>query len=429
MSHPDELVLSRPDPGDDLRAWRTAFHTVFAIEPPSVEESAAMATLYRDHRLTGVRDDSRWVATFRSWRGASTIPGGAITGADQDDTRTLPSELVSTVAVLPSHRRRGLLTRLMADCLDHARETGAVVASLFASEASIYGRYGYGVATRTQALTLDTRAARTWHDAAPADSGRVRMSDDDEIAALGPELFERARLGMPGAVARDEIGWLRLLERMPPSTAPKGPRVQAVHLDAGGEVDGYVRLRTESTWSDASTPVHRATVDDLVGATPTANAALWRFCVGMDLVTSLSADNRGPGEPLALLPVDGRSVRVTGTVDGHWWRVLDPVAALAGRAWSAPGGVVLQVVDPDGPAAGRWRVDVDETGAAAVTATSQSADVTMPVQSLPAVLTGVQDLPPMRAAGRIDEDTPGAVRRLAAMSRVSPVSLAGFQGF
>ncbi len=419
------------DDADDLLAWRTTFATVFAMSTSS-EETAAARETFLSQRLTGVKDDGRWVATFRSWSADSAVPGPGTTAravaGDAGSTRTVSTELVSSVSVAPTHRRRGLLRRLMLDCLDDAAQRGVAVASLFASEAAIYGRYGYGVATSTHDLTVDTRAAQLWHDSAPADPGRTRLSDDDEIAAVGPALFEAARLGMPGAVGRNAFSWLRVLERVPPSKGPDGTRVRAVHLAADGTVDGYVRLRVEMAWQDGS-PRYTATVDDLTGATPAVVAALWRFCLGMDLVTTLKAEHRGAGELLRLLPVDTRAVRVTSEADGHWWRVLDPATVLRTRSWNAAGRVVLEVVDPGGPAEGRWSVDVDEEGRAEAAPTTMAADVTMPVQTLPAVLTGLTDLPPLLAAGRLDEHAPGAVGRLHRMARVTPLALAPVQGF
>ena len=431
----DVLPISSPDLDDvaDLLAWRTTFVTVFAMPASSPEETEAVRDTYREQRLTGVRQDGRWVATFRSWTVDSAVPGPLLTGmpvaADADSgTRTVSTELVSSVSVSPTHRRRGLLTRLMADCLDRAAQRGTVVASLFASETAIYGRYGFGVATATQDLSVDTRAAAGFHAGAPADPGRIRLSDDDELAALGPALFEAARLQMPGAVGRNAVSWLRQLERVPPSTGPDGPRVRAVHLTPEGTVDGYVRARTEGAWSDG-VPRYTTTVEDLTGASPTVVTALWRFCLGMDLVTVLTAEHRGQGELLAHLPVNSRSVRVTSQADGHWWRVLDAPAALRSRSWSRAGRVVLDVVDPGGPAAGRWRIDVDEQGRAEVTPTTASAEVTLPVQTLPAVLTGTVDLAPLLATGRLDQHGAGAVVRLHGMARVAPVALAGVQGF
>lgn len=459
MTDVDQLAISSPGlDGDDLVSWRNTFATIFALPMTTPEEMEVARPHYGAQRLTGFRDDGRWVATFRSWAGDSAVPGASLTGhaasgsatgtpatgapatgtpatggtaavsTDVVTTAVVSTELVSSVAVSPTHRRRGLLTRLMTDCLDRAAESGTVLVSLFASEAAIYGRYGFGVATQVQDLEVDTRAARSWHPGAPADPGRMRLSDDDELADLGPALFDAARLRMPGSVGRDGIGWLRLLERVPAGTQPDGPRLRAVHLDADDRVDGYVRIRTEMRWSDGA-PRNVATVDDLVGSSPAVVAALWRFCLDLDLVSTLKAAHRGHGELLPLLSQDPRAVRATHTLDGHWWRVLDVPALLAARSWCAPGQVVLEVLDPGGPAQGRWLLDVADDGTAQVSTTTRTADLTLPVQTLPAVATGVLGLLPLLAAGRLDEHTPGSARRLHVMARVEPVALGTVQGF
>ncbi len=426
MTDVDQLAISSPGlDGDDLVSWRNTFATIFALPMTTPEEMEVARPHYGAQRLTGFRDDGRWVATFRSWAGDSAVPGASLTGhaasgsatgtpatgtpatgapatggtaavsTDVVTTAVVSTELVSSVAVSPTHRRRGLLTRLMTDCLDRAAESGTVLVSLFASEAAIYGRYGFGVATHVQDLEVDTRAAR---------------------------------LRMPGSVGRDGIGWLRLLERVPAGTQPDGPRLRAVHLDADDRVDGYVRIRTEMRWSDGA-PRNVATVDDLVGSSPAVVAALWRFCLDLDLVSTLKAAHRGHGELLPLLSQDPRAVRATHTLDGHWWRVLDVPALLAARSWCAPGQVVLEVLDPGGPAQGRWLLDVADDGTAQVSTTTRTADLTLPVQTLPAVATGVLGLLPLLAAGRLDEHTPGSARRLHVMARVEPVALGTVQGF
>ena len=249
------------------------------------------------------------------------------------------------------------------------------MASLFASEAAIYGRYGYGVASTTHDLAVDTRAAQRWHASAPADPGRVRLSDDDELAALGPALFDAARRGMPGAVGRNAVAWRRLLERVPPAKGPDGPRVRAVHVGADGHVDGYARLRSDGAWHDGA-PRYTVTVDDLTGTSPGRGGALWRFCLGMDLVTTLKAEHRGPGRAAPLLPVDTRAVRVVGEARRALVAGARPGRRAAGPLLGRPGRVVLEVTDPGGPAAGRWQLDVDEDGRAEVSTTTAAADVT-----------------------------------------------------
>jgi predicted acetyltransferase len=427
--HPAPEITS-PDLDDPnaALAWRHAFSDVFGVPRGTERDLDVVLPAWREQRLTGVRAGGRWVATFRSWSGTSAVPGGALTGHDATDVRSVPSELVSTVSVSPTHRRRGLLTALMADCLHHAHDRGAVLATLFASETAIYGRYGYGVASEVADLTVHAREARTWpqHAAAP---GELRLAEDDELLEVGPDLFEAARLRMPGAVGRNHVSWLRLLERVPPPAddAPRPPRVRVVHEGADGRVDGYARVGLAEKW-EAGGPAYTASVHDLTALDPRVAAALWRFVLDLDLVRTVDAHHRHPDDLLRHLPLDGRAVRRE-VRDGHWWRVLDTVALLAARRWASPGRVVVQVLDPDGPAGGTWRLDVDETGSAEVTATSAAADVTLPVATLPALASGVRPLPALAAVGQLDEHRQGSVGLLERMSHVAPVPLAPVQGF
>ncbi|MFC5379715.1 GNAT family N-acetyltransferase [Aquipuribacter nitratireducens] len=417
------------DDVDAARSWRDSFADVFGVSRGTRAELEAVLPTWRGQRLTGVQDGGRWVATFRSWRGSSTVPGGALTGHDPLDARSVPSELVSTVSVSPTHRRRGLLTALMRDCLDHARATGAVVATLFASESAIYGRYGYGVASEVADLTVAVPQARSWSVASTAAPGRLRLVEDDDLLDVGPDLFEAARLRMPGAVGRNEVGWLRLLERIPAPEADtaRPPRLRVVHEGQDGTVDGYARVGLDERWEDGG-PAYTATVHDLTALDPRVAAVLWRFVLDLDLVRSVTAEHRSPADLLRHLPVDGRAVRAS-VRDGHWWRVLDTPALLSTRRWSAPGRLVLQVVDPDGPAGGTWRLDVDEDGHAEVVPTDALPDLTLPVHAVPAVATGVRPLPLLAAAGGLDEHRPGGVALLERLAHVAPVALAGVQGF
>ena len=65
-----------------------------------------------------------------------TIPGG-----------TVPCGGVTVVGVLPTHRRRGVLTAMMRAQLEDIRDRGEPIAALWASEEVIYRRFGYGLAS------------------------------------------------------------------------------------------------------------------------------------------------------------------------------------------------------------------------------------------------------------------------------------------
>ena len=91
-------------------------------------------------------DEGRIVGGAGAFSFRTTVPGGAV----------VPSAGVTVVGVLPTHRRRGILRSMMRLQLDDAHERGEALATLFASEETIYGRYGYGRAT----LALELKISR-----------------------------------------------------------------------------------------------------------------------------------------------------------------------------------------------------------------------------------------------------------------------------
>ena len=427
----DDVPISSPDlaDGDDLRRWGACFSTVFGTPGWTPEQLAARQERFLSQRLTGVRDGDRWAATFRTWDDEVAVPGTGPGEGGRRTGRTVPGHLVSTVSVAPTHRRRGLLSALMRESLQHAADRGVAVASLLASEAPIYGRYGFGAAVDDVTWRVDVQAARGWLPGVPQAGGHVRLADDDDLAEHGPAVYEAARRLVPGAVGRSEAMWSHLLEREPDvKDSSAGPRLRAVHVADDGSVDGYLRLRLEQRWEHRR-PRYAATVDDLAAVEPSVLLALWRFCVDLDLVATLTAGSRPVGELLPEVLLDRRAATVEQMGELYWLRVLDPVAALGGRGWSAPGHVVLDVVDDLGHAAGRWSVDVDPDGEADVHRTRKSVDISMPVQTLAPVLTGSRDLRVLTAAGRLTEESPGALARLDRMCRADSLAHVTFQGF
>ena len=422
--------ISSPDlaDGDDLRRWGACFQTVFGVPGWTPEQLAARQERWRAQRLTGVRDGDRWAATFRTWDDGVTVPDTGPGEGGRRAGRTVPGHLVSTVSVAPTHRRRGVLSTLMRESLQHAADRGVAVASLVASEAPIYGRYGFGAAVDEVAWRVDTQAARAWLPGVPQAGGHVRLADDDDLAEHGPAVYEAARRLVPGAVGRSAGMWEGFLEREPGNRDTPGPRLRAVHVADDGSVDGYVRLRVEQKWEHRR-PRYEASVDDLAAVEPSVLAALWRFCLDLDLVRTLTAGSRPVGELLPELVLDRRATMVEQVGELFWLRVLDPAAALGGRGWSAPGRVVLDVVDDLGHAAGRWSVDVDAEGDADVRRTDAAADISLPVQTLASVLTGSRDLRVLAAAGRLTEEAPGALARLSRMCREDSLAHVTFQGF
>ncbi|MEV6838550.1 GNAT family N-acetyltransferase [Streptomyces sp. NPDC051133] len=391
----------------DFEDWHRALNTGF-LRPPvfTPEQIEARRRQFVPGRLLGAFDDGRCVATFRSFAQELTAVGGAPVAADA----------ISNVTVSPTHRRRGLLSRMMGQDLAAAKERGDVVATLIAAEYPIYGRYGFGPATWTTQWTVEvTRAGLDPRWSGPADGGRIDLVDGEDVRKLGPELYERFRRAQPGAVSRDELWWqvhtgaVRFHDTW---TEP----FYAVYRAAGGEVEGLVTYRSDETWNGKQ-PEQTADVQKLVATTPAAERALWHYLCSIDWITKVKTGYRGPDDLLPHLLPDPRAARVTEQADWLWVRILDVVRALEARTYEGAGSLVLEVVDGAGLAGGRFRLEAGAGGASCTPAGGASPDLTLDVGELASVWLGGESLLRLAALGRVREQREGAARKADALFR------------
>jgi predicted acetyltransferase len=392
-----------PDDDEAVDAFFTVTALVFAApHQQTPERREAGRDSIRGHRLTGAYEGDRLVGTYRSWDWQLTVPGGSVT-----------ADAVSSVTTLPTHRRRGVLTSLITRDLAEVRDRGVAAAVLIASEATIYGRFGFGPATQTATWTVDLRAARI----APAvpRGGSLELVSLAELRRTAPAVFEAAR--GPGATDRSPAWWDLACEitRMPGDV--RGPRGAVLHRDPTGAPQGYLVYSWQDSWGDDRVSRTVATLHDLHAATPAAYAALWGYLTELDLYATVCAENRPVDEPLPWLLTDARAAVRGNTADMLWARVLDPVTALGGRRYEVPGRAVLEITDPLGHAASTVELQVDASGAAGVTPVRAQPDLTVPVGVLSSVWLGAGDLPAAAAAGRVIEHRSGAVPRVARMFR------------
>ena len=276
------------------------------------------------------------VGVSRTYSFELTMPGGA----------TIPAAAVSWVSVLPTHRRRGVLTQMMAAMHDDARERDEPAAILTASESSIYGRFGYGVAAWRLGLTAERAriafaACTTTTPAACASSRETKPRGCCRRSTNGPG---RTRAGM---VSRpdfwwDQVFWDFMLGRAKANFI-------AIHSDADGHDDGYVVYEIIGDGSGGLTDRPQALDHRHAGRlVPASWIALWRYVFGVDLIGTVAAFNLPIDDPLRHVVVDGRWVRVDFVNDHLWLAPLDPLAVLGARTYTVPGRVVIEVHAPDG---------------------------------------------------------------------------------
>lgn len=369
------------------------------------ERSAARLDLARSRMAFA---DGELVGTSGSWGWRLTVPGGELGCA-----------AITIVTVLATHRRRGILRAMMEAQIALARRRGEPLAALWASEATIYGRFGFGPATWQRALRIDRR--RDVPLRAPATVGPLRLLRSPEGAEpLLRPIFERARTRRAGTMSRTPSWWARILFDEERERYAHGAKRVVV---AGDE--GYAIYRAHDAGAEANAKV---VVEELIAATPEAERTLLDFLLRIDLVGELRLDGRPVDDPLALAPVDVRAIETSDVGDALWLRLLDLPAAVAGRSWAAEAELVLEVEHPgDELVAGRWALRVGADGGHCER-TDRPADVRLHARELGSVYLGGVSLATLRDAGLVDERTPGAVASLDAALRVerAPWVVGGF---
>lgn len=362
---------------------------------------------YDDYRLLAAREDGRWVGDLGEFPFELTVPGGA----------TVAAAGVTMVGVSPTHRRRGILTALMARALDDAAERGDPVAILLASESSIYGRFGYGVASEMATVHVDTAGSAFLGE--PEGMDRIRLVDDPaEAIALAGAVWDRHRRWRPGTISRRPWTW-ELLRRDRPAGRHGGTALFWVaHEDAAGEPDGYAAYRAKER-EVMGLPRSSLHVVDLAAVDGEVEAALVRFLCDTDLIHRVHLLRRPVVDPLRWRLRDPRQWVVDEWGDFLWARVLDVPAALSARTYAAPDRLVLEVEDRFRPAGGgRFAVE-GGPGGGACAPTSEAPDLRMEAACLGSLLLGTVPPSVLSGAGRLLGE-PDAVRRADAFFASSP---------
>ncbi len=341
--HDDTIELRQPS--DDPKVLRAFLEPVaIAFADDYTDEMFELdRQLFENDRLIGAVDGDTWVAGAAAESRRLIVPGGA-------DVR---AAAITGVGVLPSHRRRGILTRLMRWLLDQAAERGEPLSVLHASEGAIYPHFGFGPATVQGSIDTERSAFRFSRPAEPL--GRVRLVGVDEGMRTIPAMFDQVRAERPGEVSRSPAIWrLQLLPENSWRRASLGPKSNAV-LYVGAEPRGYALYRVKSEWDDRG-PKNILNIAEVVGLDPAAERALWEWLVGIDLVGRVKAWRTPVQHPLFLQLDDPQKLGLT-IRDGIWLRLVDLPAALEARTYAGPGRVTLEVSDTFIPSnAGRWTV-------------------------------------------------------------------------
>jgi predicted acetyltransferase len=380
---------------DELREYFDTMSTGFLARPDIERLAEDVRPLWDMSRVWAAHEDGRMRGTFRTWGTEVTVPGG----------NRLPATAVTNVAVMPTHRRRGLMRRMTAAAHADSRERGEVAAMLYAAEYPIYGRFGYGVACREARWSVDV-SSTTFACETDGRVELVRPAEESRDLMIG--VFDQWRVRQPGEMRRRAYGWDFDLGLREDAWDPRWKGFVALHRNATGDVDGYVRYHGEDKWEHGQ-PRSVLVVDELHALSDDAYLALWRFVAEIDWVATLKAERRSRRERLPWLLTNGRAAELTAVVDGTWMRLFDIERALAGRTYERAGRIVLEIIDPETPG-GRTRVELDAgLEGATCRVTEKSADVTFDVAALSAAYLGGTPLRDAVAATGADEHRAGAL--------------------
>lgn len=345
--------------------------------------------------------DGEIVATGRNYTLELTMPG----------LITVPTGGISWISTRPTHRRQGLLKRVMRHLVEESRERGELASLLTASEGGIYARFGYGVASKIATFEFP-RDGAIFQDPLPK-GARLRMVEPDVARPVATALFERIRRERTGTVSRPAVWWV---DEWASEDWIDPKRRFDVLLDIDGEPAGHAIYAIEGDWREGFTQKVVA-VRDLLAVSPEAELALWQYLTNIDQTIAVRAWNRPLDDALPWLLTDVRHVRTTNVRDFLWLRPIDTAALLGSRTYGCDGTLSLAVTDPFlelEPTVGTFTLDGGPDGAKCLRSDAEP-DLVLDASRLGAIVLGGVRPSVLVRAGRLQVRDPNVLARADAM--------------
>lgn len=394
----------RPISEDEYEAWNQVPYAGFSNIPEPGEIAGWRERMEFDRTLVAI-EGGQMVGTTAVNSYSMHVPGGAM----------VPTAGVTAVSVLPTHRRRGVLTSMMRQQLDDVRARGEVLAALWASETVIYGRFGYGMAIPQEVWRIDSVRADLMGAAPEESAGQVRLIDRAEALERFPGLYQRVAGSTSGMLQPADGWWNAQYGEGDWSEMNQKEEPFRVVFERDGEVEGFASYKVGGF--DSARSIRELSVKSLYATTTEAHEALWRFIFGVDLVEKVVAARRPIDDALPWMLRDMRRLE-RDVFDAIWLRLVDVPAALAARTYSTGGRLVLGVRDEFCPwNDGRYVLEADEAGSASCAASDDAPELELDVDALAAAYLGGVSFSTLARAGRVQEQVAGAVARADAMFR------------
>ncbi|MEE8153585.1 MAG: GNAT family N-acetyltransferase [Phycisphaerales bacterium] len=377
----------RPIDESEIQMFRAKIARGFGGDLHKDDDPNRLFRLLDVARTVCAFDGQEMIGTCGAFSLDLTVPGA-----------TLPMGGTTVITVQPTHRRRGVLRAMMQAHLKEIQFRSEPLAGLWASESSIYGRFGYGLAAQGYELKLDGKAIQ-FADDVPA--GSIKLLEPEEAQGLLPEVYERVRPTRPGMFSRTDTWWEAEAFYDPEHRRQgKSAKRYAVYVGATG-AEGYAIYRQKDEWTDF--PKGEVHILELVASTLAAHKALWRFLTSIDLYPDVRYWNAPVDDELPWQVTDPRRVQRS-ICDSLWLRLIDIPRALAGRSYSGDGQLVLGVRDTFLPENdGSYELEVT-SGGAQCRRSSAPADIKLSVEALGATYLGAHRFTALARAGLVHGD-------------------------
>ncbi len=328
----------RTPSGDDWASITDFDGRTFGVTH-SAEEVERLRPMHDMDRFRVAYDGKQIVGVAGSYELDTTLPG----------RRIVRMGGVTWVGVAATHRRQGVMRRLIGAVHDDIDARDEPLASLYGSEGGIYHHVGYGTATQVRVTSIDVRSTAMRSEFRP-EPGAVRYLEGDDIVPALDRIWTRFRSVRTGETGRSRTDH----EYFVASGATERNGYSAVAYLA--HRDGYAAYRTKMEWNDGH-PSHTVVVNEMAAVTPDAHAALWHTLLNLDLVGTITSRAIAIDDPLPMLLENPRSLRTTDLNDGVWLNVRDVPKCFGARTYRVDDRMVVEV---DGT---RWAIEGGPDGA------------------------------------------------------------------
>jgi predicted acetyltransferase len=386
----------------EIPRLREVLSTAFGGGDPESDWDIVWEKVFEHDRIMVATEGDEIVGAGGSFSFTMTVPGAEI-----------PAAGLTIVGVLPTHRRKGILTKLMRFHFEDARSHGEPVSILWASEEVIYQRYGYGMASEQLGIDMHRGQGEFRNDTGPA--GRLRLLTEEEALKVFPDVYDKVRRETPGMLVRDPDWWKYHRLYDPKSSRGGSSPYYRLVWENDGQVEAYAVYRVKESWDDATgLPKGEVTVAETMSTTPQSHRELWRYLFSLDLTGKVVAYFNSIDDPIQQMVMKPRHLRLRKN-DGIWLRVVDVKPALESRLYGTEGTLTFELTDTfleDNQ--GTWKLTVSG-GHPEVVSTTDPADLRMDAGDLGAVYLGGMTFNQLHRAGRVVEVVGGAVERADSM--------------